>query len=190
MSIGYDNMYNISAGIFSTFNSSSNKKLYYVNHSREKKDRMKNIFPIRKYNNTTKENFIIHNLYINFKESPSSLESLFSKLQDLDTKKSLQFKDEIKNYKKYLKEDIERIYIEESSVNMNYMMTQYRTNKIKWFTLYFYLLAKYGEIPNSLKESRINSVLILKIEKLLIYLKFSDTSINEMSVLISDRIEI
>jgi hypothetical protein len=186
-------MYNISAGIFSAFNSKNTKaKVYAVNHSQEKRDRMKNIFPIKKYNNFTKENFIFYNLYVNFHYSPSSLESLYEKLNTLDISKALSFKNEIINYKKFLREDIERINIEESNISIGYMINQFRKNKIRWFTLYFYILSIGNTIENTpeISKSRINKKAVEKIQKLLLYVSFSDESIKEFSKLMRNTIEI
>lgn len=193
MSIGYDHLYNITAGIHSAFASKKiGKRVLSVNHPRKKRDSIEKIFPTNKYNNTTKENFVLYNLYINFKEGPSSLIGAVDKLRDLEISKAIKFKNEIINYRKFLKEDIDRINIEESTVNLNYMINEYRQNRIKWFTFYFYLEISNepGASLEELNKSRINSHLIHKIEKLLLYVSFSDKSKNKVKELMSDRIKI
>jgi hypothetical protein len=186
-------MYNITAGIFSCFSAKkSDKRVLTVNHSREKRDKMEMLFPVNKYNSSTKENFVLFNLYINFKEGPSSLMSSIEKLRDLDIKKALAFKNEIINYRKFLKEDIDRINIEESVVDVNYMINEYRNNKIHWFTLYFYLESsnEKGASMEELSKSRINGMLIRKIEHLLLYVSFSEDSKKAIKELMQNRIKI
>ena len=193
MSIGFDTMYNITAGIHSAFASKTlGKRTLSVNHSRTKRDQISMLFPSNTYNSTTKENFVLFNLYINFKESPSSLMTAIEKLRDLDVKKALKFKNEIINYRKFLKEDIDRINLEESSISLQYMMDEYRTNKIHWFTFYFYLEVsdEPGATIEELSKSRINGMLIRKIEKLLLYVSFSDESKQTVKQLMQDRIAI
>lgn len=193
MSVGYNTMYNITAGINSAFVSKNvGKRTLSVNHPQAKRDQMEMLFPVNAYNNTTKENFVLYNLYINFKEGPSSFVGAIEKLRDLDIKKALKFKNEIINYKKFLKEDIDRINIEESSVDLNYMIEEYRINKIHWFTFYFYLEASSepGATMEALDKSRINGMLVRKIQKLLLYVSFSEESKNMVKQLMQDRIKI
>jgi len=193
MSIGYNEMYNVTAGIFTCFSAKKvGKRLLTINHPRKKREKMEKVFPVSKYNLMTKENFVLANLYVNFKETSSSLNGTIDKLRDLDEKKMLKFKNEIINYRKFLNEDIDRINIEESSVSLSYMIDEYRANRIHWFTFYFYIEAS-GEEGASLEEigkSRINSVLVRKIQKLLLYVTFSDASKASIKKLMSNRIEI
>ena len=191
MSIGYGEMYNITAGIFSAFSAKNpTKRVLSVNHSIEKRDKILNIFPDNKYKITTKENFVLYTLYINFKESPSSLMGAIDKLRDLDIKKALKFKNEIINYKKFLKEDIDRIIIEESNVDLNYMLNEYKKNKIHWFTFYFFVEASNEEGASlaEISKSRINKKIVSNIEKLLLYVSFSDKSKILIKGLMEDSI--
>ena len=193
MSLGYNNMYNMTAGIFMTFhNKKSNKRSFSVKHSIKKMEQMEAIFPSTKYNLKTKENFILSNLYLNFKEGPSSLAGAIERLADLDDKKVLQFKNEIVNYRKFLKEDIDRINAEESKVDVEYMINEYRNSNIHWFTYYFFLEASSDPKANleELSKSRINKMLIQKIQKLLLYVSFSESSRELIKQLMLDRIAI
>ena len=193
MSIGYNSMYGIAAGIFTAFSSKGKtKRTLSVNHSIEKKENMKILFSVNKYNLDTKENFIVYNLYINFKHSPSSLVGLLDKLRDLDVKEALKFKNEIINYNKFLKDDIDRINLEESSVDINYMLNEYRMKRIYWFTLYFYIETsnEKGASIEEISKSRINEKLIRNIERLLLYVSFSEKTKESVKELIKDRINI
>jgi len=193
MSIGYSNMYNITAGIFTCFHSKNSKKrMFAVKHPQKKRDDIEKIFPITKYNLKTKEFFILANLYVNFNYGPSSLNASISKLRDLDEKKVLKFKNEIIYYRKYLNDDMDRINAEETNINIDYMTNEYRNNKIKWYTYYFYIIyskEKKASI-SELSKSRINGLLVKKIEKLMLYVSFSDKSKQDIKKLFQDRISI
>jgi len=193
MSISFKDMYQMCAGIFTTFhNKESNKRSFAVKHSIKKMEQMSYIFPSAKFKLKTRENFILSNLYVNFKEGPSSLVGAIEKLTDLDDKKVIQFKNEIINYRKFLKEDIDRINSEESKVDLDYMVNEYRNNNIKWFTFYFYLEASSDPKASleELSKSRINKILIQKIEKLLLYVSFSEQSRELIKSLMLERIAI
>lgn len=183
----------MSGGIFHTFSSrTSKRRSFAINHSQKKMDKMKLIFPISKYQLKTKENFILANLYVNFKENPSSLMGAIKKLEDLKDSDVLIFKNEIVNYRKFLKDDIERIKIQGNKVSLDYMLREYKKGKIYWFTFYFYLEA--SQDPNAtlenLKKSRINIMLIQRIEKLLLYVSFSKESRELIKKLMQDKIDI
>ena len=193
MSIGFNEMYNVTAGIFSVFSAKEPKKrVLSVNHSIEKRDKMSLIFPSNKYSVATKENFVLYILYINFKESPSSLMGSIDNLRDLDIKKALKFKNEIINYKKFLKEDIDKILIEEDNICLSYMINEYKKNKIHWFTLYFYIEAsdEEGSSFKEISKSRINKKLVANIEKLLLYVSFSENSKKMIQEIMKDTIVI
>jgi hypothetical protein len=196
MSIGYSNLYNITAGIFMAFsNKKVKERVLSVNHPQKKRDKVEKYFPINKYNLSTKENFVLVNLYINFKEGVSSFEGVIQKLNELDgttDKRVLDFKNKIINYRKFLKDDIERIQLEETSIDLDYMISEYRNNKIQWYTFYFYLEALDDTelVIEKLKKSRINGKLIDKIQKLMLYVSFSEKSKNIIKVLMKDSIAI
>jgi len=191
MSISYFDMYNTSAGIQLAFtNNKSNKRLLSVSHKEPKRERMKKIFPESKFKSWTKENFIIANLYINFNKSPSSLEGAFEFLADVEDKEVFAFKNEIINYRKFLIEDINRIKVEEgNNPGLDYMIDEYRRNKIKWYTFYFYLIVS-GTDLEKLSKSRLNGYLLKKIKKLLLYVTFSEKSMLMVRELIQDGIQI
>jgi len=190
MSISFNDMYNITAGMNTAFTTPKIKRrTLTINHNQKKRDKMKFSFPVSKYEEWTRENFIIANLYVNFNRSSSSISSAMSELSAIDKEQVMGFKNEIIYYRKFLKEDLERIFSEEGNIDLEYMIEEYRTHKIKWFTFYFYLIGT-GQDIEKISRSRINGILIKKIEKMLLYVTFSEKSIIEMRELINSRINI
>jgi len=191
LSISYNEQYNLCAGIYFAFsNKNANKRILSVSHGKAKRDKIKLMFPYNHYETYTKENFIISCLYIMFIKKPSSLIASVQELKDLDEKKAMAFKNEIIHYRKFLKEDIERLKIEEgNNIPFSIIKDKYRKNEIKWFTFYFYIIVKNVNIDN-LESSRIDGFLYRNIKKLLLYVTFSEKSIMEVKQLMVDTIEI
>jgi Fe2+ or Zn2+ uptake regulation protein len=192
MSLSYFEMYNAAAGIYMTFsNTSKNKKrLLTVKHTENKRQKMKSVFPVNKYKLWTKENFIIACLYVNFKKSPSSLYKAIEFLDEIEDSEVHKFKNEILYYKKYVKEDMDHVLITEGTgVSTDFMIKEYRNNNIQWYTLHFFLLAKNESLDDYL-SSRVNAKLIRSIKNLLLYITFSDKSVQNMKSLLRSTVEI
>lgn len=189
MSLSYDEMYNISGGIYVAFKNNKDKsvKTFTINHGQKKRESMKVFFPMG-YETWTRENFIIANLYIQFNNSPSSLISSFETLKNTPKQSIMKFKDEILMYRKYLIEDIERIKLYETKIDANYIINEYVTNKVKWYTFYFYVMYSGLDI-GLIEKSRINKFLLIKIKKLLLYVTFSEKSASLIKTLINDSIK-
>lgn len=190
MSLGYRDMYDIFCGVQLAFTRKTEKRLLSVAHPQTKRDQMEKIFPVNQFKDWTKENFIIANLYINFYKSPSSFEDGLEFLRDIDNDKVYKFKNEILNYRKFLIEDIQRIKIEEgSNPGLDYMISEYRSNKIKWYTFYFYVIVSNTN-QEQLLRSRLNGFLLKKIKRLLLYVTFSEKSMLMVRELMKDEIQI
>ena len=191
MSLSYNEMYNITAGIYMVFSSPKNNvRTLSVNHRQKKRDTLEAIFPTNDYSNYTRENFIITNLYMQFHSSPSSLIGSIEKLRDIDKKDVWKFKDEIIHYRRYLQEDLNKIKTQEgNNPGLDYMVKEYRNNNIKWYTFYFYLVVSNTDIEE-LSKSRVNGFLIRKIQKLLLYVTFSEKSMLLVKEILKDTIDI
>jgi hypothetical protein len=189
MGLSYNEMYDISAGIYFAFKNNVSKRILSVSHKQKKREDVQKYFPESKYRDWTRENFIVACLYINYNNSPSSFTKAVGLLQELDKKDVFKFKDEIIYYRKYLDEDL--LYIENNldKITLDGIIKLYKSNKIKWYTFYFYLLAANINI-NELKKSRINGYLYKKIEKLLLYITFSEKSILKVKREIVNKINI
>ena len=178
-------------GVYFAFNSKAKnkKRTLSVSHGKTKRDKMKAVFPYNRYEEWSKENFILCALYINFIKKPSSLISAFQELKVIDEKDVMTFKNEIIYYRKFLKEDIEKILMNEPNPSYEYMSKAYRKNEIRWYTYYFYIVVKNINEQDILK-SRIDGFLYKNIKSLLLYVTFSEKSMMEVKKLINDVIDI
>jgi hypothetical protein len=190
MGLSYNEQYNIATGIHMAFSNKKSARILSVSHGQKKRDQMKSSFPYKQYENWTKSNFIIACLYVAFKKSPSSVNSMYAALSDVEEREVLTFKNEIIYYRKFLQEDINYIKINEgNSVNIDTITELYRNNKIKWFTFYFYVIVS-GTDQAKLERSRINGYLLRKIKKLLLYVTFSEKSMMEIKQIMKEGIDI
>lgn len=186
----YDEQYNIANGIFMMFDKGSLKKIMAVRHSQKKRDEMKSLFPYKKFENYNKSVFILACLYVNFTKMPSSALGSIEFLRDISLKDIQLFKDSIVQYKKYLKDDI--LLLKNAfgtNISFDEITEYYRTNRIKWYTWYFYLVAS-GYDLEKLERSRINGILYKKIKTLLVFVSFSQDSMLMVRELMSNSIRI
>jgi len=185
--IQFNTLYNISAGIYFAFhNKNTKEKSYGVNHSANKKQKVKEWFPIYKFENMTKENYIIHCLYTNFKYPTTSYRKTIDKMADIPKKETALFKEEIYHYKKYLKEDIQKLIDEGVTLDIQSTIDRYWRKEIKWYTLYFIIMSisKDGLNDSIIQKSRVNKKIIYNIEKLLLYVSFSEDTIQKVKNII------
>jgi hypothetical protein len=187
--LAYNDMYNISWGILTCSKITSNKRLLSINHSKLKRDKLEPLFPVSKYTEWTRENFIIAVLYLCFNKAPSSIHVLLAQLRELDSKEVFAFKNEIINYRTFLIQDIEKLKVDSEHISTEYMISLYRIGKIKWYTFYFYITLSGYDI-NKILESRVNGYLIKRIKFLLLYITFSERSTLLVKELLTDLIEI
>jgi len=173
--LSYNDMYNITGGIHTTFRKKeAQKRSLSINHGKAKREKTRDLFPVNKYSETTRENFILACLYVAFNKSPSSLNGFIGYLTDLNMKDVYSFKDHIINYRRYLKKDLEYLYNED--VDFDKIKKLYRDKKIMWYTYYFYVISSDISEEQILK-SRIDGQLYSKIKKLILYVTFSEKSI-------------
>lgn len=149
-------------------------RLLSVGHSQEVLDKNKKFFPYSKYESYTKENFVLCCLYIMFYKSPSSINSMFSFLKDIDKDEVQAFKNNLLNYKQIIINDVELI---SQNNSIDKVFELYQKNKIQFYSLWWYL--KYNNIDiEKIEESRIRGRLLQKIKSLLLYVTFSEKSLE------------
>lgn len=188
--LGYYDQYQIVNGIFYAFSKNADKKSLNVKHSQKKIDSMKSRFPYFKYEQFTKENFVVLNLYINFKLSPSSVEDVLRHLLDIDFNSDvLPFKNSIVSYRAFLSAHIKYLRETYGRPNINEIFEAYRKKKIEFYTLWFYLIYSgynlYQEIDVKV-FGRANSRELQKIKNILLYITFSEKSLEYIKLLLSE----
>jgi hypothetical protein len=181
--LSYNEQYQILAGIHYAFANESKERVLCTSHSPDKIQKMKMFMKHTKYESTSKQNFIIICLYTELKFSLSSLHDMMTKVSsytDADIKEIYTFKNKIVNYRLHLSKDIE--YINNNyggKTSFDSIILAYRHDKINWFTMYYY--GVYNKINlDKVKKSRRFGKLIRKIETLLLYITFSDKTVQKM----------
>jgi len=183
----YNDQYQILAGVYYTFNlkknssNNSSTPLLRVKHSTEKIERMKVFYSYNKYNTTTKHNFIIYCLYTALNNNLTSLHSMMEIMSSYtkdDIKIIIEFKNRIINYKLSIAKDISLILDRyNGKTPFENIIKMYRRKEINWFTMYYYGL--YNDINfEGIRKSRRYKGLISKIEKLMLYISFRDSTLE------------
>lgn len=182
----YSSQYQISCGILFAFTKNSDKRLLSVKHTEKKIEGFKPRFPYTKYEQFTKENFIVLNLYINFTKSPSSLDDVTKYLIETDfNKEVVPFKNKILNYKEHLSKQVEYLLTEYGKPSIKDMFDSYRTKKIEFYTLWFYLYFMGYDLYKEFDPifNRTQKFELQKIKNLLLYMTFSEKSLSYMKIL-------
>lgn len=180
--LSFNEQYNIGQGIFLAFKNNAKKRQFSVNHSEHVREKYRYMFPSR-FETLTKENFIMMCLYVCFKKSPSSFEKFIDMLRDIDfVKDVLKFKDTLINYKLYLSRDIDHIRENFGSGSKDILFNEYTKNKINFYTLWFYI--KYSGVDY--EYSNIQTIHINKIKVMLLYVTFSEQSLNHIKELFNE----
>lgn len=188
--LNYHEQYQIVNGIFYAFSKNSTKRILNVNHTQKKIDSMKSRFPHYKFEQFTKENFIVLNLYINFKLSPSSVEDVLKHLLELEFNTDvLPFKNAIVRYREVLSAHIKYLRETYGKPSTEEIFEAYRKKKIEFYTLWFYLIYTghnlYHEIDVKM-FGRANSRELQKIKNILLYVTFSEKSLEYIKLLLDE----
>lgn len=179
--LAFNDLYNISQGIFLAFKNNSKQRQLSVGHSDKVRQRFRYLFPSR-FETYTKENFVLTCLYICFKKAPSSFDRFLEILKDIDFNKDVMaFKDSVKNYKHYIVTDVNYIRENYGSGSKEILFSEYNNNKIHFYTLWFYL--KYNNINTF---GYIEQIQINKLKILFLYLTFSEQSLSYIQELFKE----
>lgn len=194
--LNYYEQYHITNGIFYAFSTKAKKRILSTSHSEKKIESFKSRFPYHKYESFTKENFIVLNLYINFKQSPSSVEDVLRHLQDTNfNEEVLGFKKKITQYRELLSAHIEYLMSTYGKPSIQEIFDAYRKKKIEFYTLWFYLYYLGYDLYSDIEElkvfSRVQVRELQKIKQLLLYVTFSEKSLVYIKMLLqqSDLIQ-
>lgn len=133
----YYDIYNISNGVFLTFQKNLKERLLYVSHSKEIMDKKMGFYPL---NFTDRNDFILLCVYIMFKYSPSSIYGLCEYLKTYNTIEYDKFKNTIKFYKNLIKKDVTLLEEKYKNPMFKQVMYEYNKKQISFVTLYWYLI--------------------------------------------------
>ena len=188
----YNQQYNILNGIFLTFKNNSSKRLLTVNHTDNKRDKMKILFPYLKYESFAKENFIVVCLYIMYKFNPSSVNKTLDILREIDFDKTVvPFKNSISQYKSNVIQNVMSMREKYGKPTMSDMFKEYKKGNIKFFTLYFYMKKNGYDIDETIKtQGHLVAYHLRQIRQLMLYITFRQTAIDSILGVFEEESEI
>ena len=167
-----------------TFDQHLDHRLLHSRHGQGVRDKLQSSFPYRRFESKNKQTFILACLYIIFKKTPSSYRGMVLELKEIDMKEVSAFKHEIMHYNDLIKLDINYLIKNFGGVlTGDKMLREYLSNNIKFYTLWFYYLINPNEDIEKLKNSRVFSHVYRKLKYIMMFLTFSEESVNEIELL-------
>jgi hypothetical protein len=148
-------------------------------HGNKVREKAKMNFPYHKFEQTTKENFVVICLYIMYKLTPTSYSQMISELREVDEKEAMKFKRDILNYRDYIIKDVN--FISEnygSNITAEQLLKELSKDNIQFYTMYFYLLFHPEIDISKLKKSRVYGHVLRKLNFLMKFFTFEDSSIE------------
>lgn len=169
MKLHYYDIYNISNGVFLTFQKNLKEKLLCVSHSKDIMDKKIGFYPL---NFSNRGDFILLCVYIMFKYSPSSIYGLCDYLRNYNKTEYEKFKNTIKFYKNIIKKDITSLEEKYKKPMFKEVMREYNKKQISFVTVYWYLMLYNIKDFNGIN----NTIICESILNVFKFLKFTDES--------------
>lgn len=171
--IKYEDMYSICNGIYVSHQKKSQKPVLYVSHSKEKMEKMRHFFPLSKYRDWDRLDFILFCDFVMYSTRASSIYSLLDNLRNSEEhfKKFRVFLEILKTYKSFLKDDC--LYLKEKYNNpdLDECISEFLDKKIKFTTMYILWNKKFN---NSKSKSMINNIHLDKLFNLFKFINIED----------------
>ena len=163
--------YNTALSVYFSFKDHNRRKDDYYRHSELL--RKKNMQGCSHLYSWSKSTLIVSCLIVNLRRKPKSIPTMFKFLVELDPSEIADFKEEIKNYKRYFIED--KNYIVENRIEeVQDLFNLFVQRKIKFFSLY-YFIRKYN-LEEEVLKSRIFSTIYTDIKTLMSFLNLKEIS--------------
>ena len=182
--LSYNQQYDISNGLFLTYDQHLDYRLLHSRHGKAVRDKMQVAFPYQKYESRNKQTFILSCIYVMFKKTPSSYRGMVSELKELHLKEITTFKHDIMHYQEFIKKDINYLIQNFGGViTSDKILREYLSGNIKFYTLWFYYLLNPDEDIEQLKTSRVFSHVYRKLKFIMMFLTFSEEATNDINIL-------
>lgn len=182
--LSYRQQYDISNGLFLTYDQHMEHRLLHSKHGQGVRDKMQNSFPYRKFESRNRETFIMGCLYIIFINTPSSYRSMINELKDIEMKDIATFKHDIMHYQTFIKKDIAYLVQNYGGIiTSDKILREYLSGKIKFYTLWFYYQLNPNEDIEKLKDSRVFSHVYRKLKFIMMFLTFSQDAVNDIQII-------
>ena len=182
--LSYNQQYDISNGLFLTYDRQMDRRLLHTSHGKAVRDKMQISFPYKKFEARNRETFIMACIFIMFKKTPSSYRAMVSELKDIDMKDISKFKHDIMYYQDFIQQDIKYLTKNYGGViTSQNILNEYIQGKIKFYTLWFYYKMNPNEDIEQLKQSRVFSHVYRKLQFIMLFLTFSDDAVENVKEL-------
>lgn len=177
----YNQQYDISNGLFLTYDRQMDHRLLHTSHGQGVRDKMKTSFPYQKFESRTRETFILACVYIMFKLTPSSYRAMVVELKEIEMKDISKFKHDIVHYKDFMQQDIKYLIKNYGGViTSQNVLNEYINGKIKFYTVWFYYKLNPAEDIEALQKSRVFSHIYRKLTFIMLFLTFSEDAVKEI----------
>ena len=187
----YNEQYHLLSGIYFTFSNNLKEKSLHVGHSQQKIDKMKMFLSYKKYETTSKQNFIIINLYtmlLNNITSQHQLMETISNYTDQELKDIYSWKHKIQNFRLHLSKDITHIN-EKCGGRTDYqsIIQMFRRKEIMFYTCWYYGVYTGINMNEVLKSRRFGKIM-KKIQCLLLYISFDEKILQNIKTAFKDSL--
>ena len=189
--LSFSNQYNIAGGIYYSYQNKSNKKIFAVKHSEKTMERNKKFLNYHKFEQVTKQNFVLSCLYVILKNNPTSFIEFLKLLSEVDLKDVYNFKDDIKLYAKKIKDDVKYLKENNTTIDEKVVLQAFNNQKIQFYTAYFYLYFRYGmEKIEELSKSRLYGRIVNKLRFFAVYFTFKTSSLETIKNEIINQLDV
>ena len=174
--LNFYQQYDIAHGIFITYDSNLDRRLLHSKHKQETRDKLKAVFPYRKWESRKKETFVLACVYVIFTKSPSSFRKMVSELRDLDLKEVALFKHRIMSYEKYIAQDVNFLRETYGKPTPEQVLKEYADKKIQFYTAWWFI--KFYD--KEWKPNRTQTHMLRKLKFIHLFLSFKEESVAKI----------
>ena len=184
--LSYNQQYDIANGIFLTYDSQLDYRLMHSKHKQGTRENMKMSFPYHKWEDKTKEIFVLACIYVIYTKTPSSYRAFVEELREVEMKSVASFKHIIMNNQDYIAKDVS--YLKNTygnTIDPQKVLAEFLDGKIQFYTAHWYLrIFKDDWVPG-----RTFTHVMRKIRFVMLFLTFKEESVQTIKGLFS-QIEI
>lgn len=184
--LSFNQQYDIANGVYLTYDSQLDYRLLTSKHKQGTRKNMEMSFPYHKYEDKTKELFVLACIYVMYTKTPSSYRAFVEELREVEIKDVGSFKHKIMNYQDYIAKDVAYLKKEYgSALDPQKVLTEFLDNKIQFYTASWYIRVH----ADDWKPGRTFTHVMRKLKFVMLFLTFKEESVKTIKGLFS-QIEI
>lgn len=162
--------YSIACRIYYTFDKNDGKISNFVPTKAKYVDYLVNTIPAKLYQ-LDKPTAAIACFYINYKYSPSSLNSMFNRIKNIELSEITQFKFYIEDSLRTYKKEYYELQSDRFKMNLNEAINAYNQKRINFISFYYFCLK--NDFIEEIRSNILYKIIFSKIEPLILFLKTS-----------------